>query len=143
MDNLVKELLKNIHTIPESEFVGKQQKREISARTSMLNFLQTQYAKKFKELKGYREEISKCIRGESNFDEAVLNELYIESKKDTESISQEITAVQENNKELTSKVDAFKKDYDKALTWAEICDTCSIEGKKMIIRQLIKKNQRF
>ncbi len=52
---------------------------------------------------------------------------------------EEIAAVQETLKELTSKVDAFKKDYDKVLTWAEIYDTCSIEGKKMIIRQLIKK----
>ncbi len=33
--------------------------------------------------------------------------------------------------------------YDKALTWAEIYDTCSIEGKKMIIRQLIKKISMF
>lgn len=139
VDDLVKELLKNIRTVPESEFIGKQKKCEIAAKTAILKSLQTQYAQKSKELQGYKDEISKCIRGESNFDEVLLNALYKECRKETESTSEEIAAVQEAIKELTSKVDAFKKDYDKALTWAEMYDTCSIEGKKMIIRQLIKK----
>lgn len=88
---------------------------------------------------GYKDEIAKCIKGESSFDQDVLNELYTECKDRVSAISLEISEAEQRILMLNEAAETFKQDYCKVLSWAEAYKGCSTEGKKMIIRQLIKK----
>ena len=139
VDGLVVELLKNLHSIPEDDFIGKRQQREAAARTATLDALKGKYAQKEKELEGFKLEIRKCMKGESSFDQTLLNELFQECKVEAENLSKEIAEAEAKIAELEASATAFKADYDKALSWGELYMNSSIEGKKMIVRQLIKK----
>ena len=133
------ELLKNFRTIPESEFVGSRLQREAAARTATLGALQSRLAQKEKELEGFKEEVRKCMKGESNFDQELLNEMLKECRDSVETLSEGITAAQQKIAELETMAASYKAEYDRALSWVDLYGDSSIEGKKMIIRQLVKK----
>lgn len=139
VDRLVMELLKNLRTIPESEFVGRRLQREAIARSATLETLQEQFTQKKKELEGFKEEVRKCMKGESSFDQELLNDLFKECKADVETLSEEIATAEEKIAELEATAASYKAEYDKALSWVELYEDSSIEGKKMILRQLVKK----
>ena len=101
-----------------------------------------------KELHGAANRINRSLQhrlqemrrfGESSFDHDVLNELYTECKNKTSAISLEISEAEQRILTLNEAAETFKKDYCKVLSWSEAYKDCTIEGKKMIIRQLIKK----
>jgi len=79
------------------------------------------------------------MKGESNFDQTLLNELFQECKAEAEKLSKELAEAEAKIAELEASAAAFKADYDKALSWGELYTNSSIEVKKMIVRQLIKK----
>lgn len=139
VDGLVVELLNNLHSIPESEFVGKRQQREAAAMAAARDALKSQYAQKEKELDGFKQEIRKCMKGESSFDQALLNDLFMECKAEAERLVKEIAEAEAKIEELEASAEAFKTEYDKVLSWKELYESSSLEGKKMIVRQLIKK----
>ena len=54
-------------------------------------------------------------------------------------LAQELEQAKEKAADLKSSAVAVQKEYDKIMSWADLYAGSSIEGKKMILRQLIER----
>ena len=104
-----------------------------------LTRLKEQRSKKERELESYKGEVYKAIRGESTWDKELLNELILDTKKALQDTETEIASAQKELDEQERAAAEIKKRYNKVLTWAELFEGSSLEGKKMIVWQLIDK----
>ena len=87
----------------------------------------------------YKGEVHKAIQGKSTWNAELLNELIVEAKAEIEKLDSEIASAQElvNNAESAAK--EVKEEYNKILTWADMFEGSTLEGKKMIMWQVVKK----
>ena len=54
-------------------------------------------------------------------------------------LAQELEQAREKAADLKNSAVAVQKEYDKIMSWAELYAGSSVEGKKMILRQLIER----
>jgi len=104
-----------------------------------LSQLQSLKAQKEKELADYKSEVHKAIQGKSTWNAELLNELIVEAKTEIEKLDGEIASAQElvDNAECAAK--EVKEEYNKILTWADMFEGSTLEGKKMIMWQVVEK----
>ena len=139
VEKLIVALFKSIHPISEQELVAQQMERQQKEQRAALARLREQQARKEKELESYKSEVRKAIRGESTWDKELLNELVLDTKKALQDAETEIAAVQKELDEQERAATEIKDRYNKVLTWSELFEGSSLEGKKMIIWQLIDR----
>ena len=114
-----------------------------SIRLSVLSRLQAQKSQKEKELKSYKGEVYKAIHGESAWDQEVLNDLILDTKKTLSNLEADIAVTQNTLAKCDKAASELKAQYDKVLTWADLFEGSSMEGKKMIVWQVIDKVRIF
>ena len=101
--------------------------------------LQSLKAQKEKELADYKSEVHKAIQGKSTWNAELLNELIVEVKAEIEKLDSEIASAQELVDNAESAAKEVKEEYNKILTWADMFEGSTLEGKKMIMWQVVEK----
>jgi len=143
MDGLVEKMVlrifKNIKSIPEAKLMAGQAERKTAEATSTLANLKALHTAKTKELESYKSEVYKAIQGTSNWSGEILNELIAETKAAIEKLEEEMAEAQAELDNCKGMADNIRAEYNRILTWADMYEGSSIEARKMILRQIIKK----
>lgn len=139
MEQMVISLFKDIKSIPEQELITQQYVQRKNEHLATLSQLQSLKAQKEKELADYKSEVYKAIQGKSIWNAELLNELIVEAKAELEKLEVEIASAQElvDNAECAAK--KVTEEYNKILTWADMFEGSTLEGKKMIMWQVVEK----
>ena len=87
----------------------------------------------------YKSEVYKSIQGKSAWNAELLNELIVEAKTEIEKLDSEIASAQELVDNAESAAKEVKEEYNKILTWADMFEGSTLEGKKMIMWQVVEK----
>lgn len=139
VEKLILLLFQNVQSVSEKDLVSNQLAQRLAEQQAVLNQLNGQRKQKEKELDSYKKEVYKAIQGESTWDKDLLNELILDAKQALLALDGEIervrTAIDEHDKAICS----LRAQYDKVLSWADMFAGSSMEGKKMIVWQLIDK----
>jgi len=69
----------------------------------------------------------------------VLEEMIKETRSRLATLMKELEQAKEKAADLKNSAAAVQKEYDKIMSWADLYAGSSIEGKKMILRQLIDR----
>ena len=136
-------MFKSIKSVSEQELMSSQLEQRMAEQRTVLSRLQTQKSQKEKELESYKSEVYKAIRGESTWDQELLNDLILDTKKTLSDLETDIISAQNALAECDKSAAELKAQYDKVLTWADLFEGSSMEGKKMIVWQLIDKIRIF
>ena len=108
-------------------------------RKCVLSKAKAKLAKEQDKLNKLRDEVVKCIQGESVFSKEMLAGLVSE----TEAKVQELLKRCENaERELESDrilMQELSDSYDEIISWSELYDSASLEAKKMIVNAMIKR----
>ena len=101
--------------------------------------LEKLYTATERELESYKKEIIKTINGTGSFGADILGEMIEETRNRLTALTQELEQAKEKAADLKNSAVAVQKEYDKIMSWADLYAGSSIEGKKMILRQLIDR----
>lgn len=91
-----------------------------------------------KELADYQAETIKVIRGESNLNSDLLNELVGKAKAEIAELQAVVKDAKTELDERMNSVSEEQQEFDKLTTWADLYDNCTFAAKKMIVSQFIK-----
>ena len=143
MEKLIVAMFRSIKSVSEQELMSSQLEQRMAEQRTALSRLQTRKAQKEKELESYKSEVYKAIRGESTWDQGLLNELILDTKSALTEIDTQIATAQSAIAESNKVAAELRTQYDKVLTWADLFEGSSMEGKKMIVWQVIDKVRIF
>jgi len=136
-------MFQSIKSVSEQQLVSHQLEQCLSEQRALLAQLQNQRTQKAKELESYKSEVYKAIQGESTWDKDILNELILETKTALKELDGAITQAQTAIAECDKATAELRSQYDKVLSWADMFAGSSMEGKKMIVWQLIEQVRIF
>ena len=68
----------------------------------------------------------------------LLNSIVEETTAQIKDLEQQIETANAKLQELVSGAEKVRQDYAELINWANLCDNCNFEAKKMIIAQFVK-----
>ena len=139
VETLLRALFSNIKSVSEKELVSTQLEQKTAEQRGTLSLLKSQKAQKEKELASYKNEVYKAIRGESTWDSRLLNELIGDTRIKLTELEAEIASAEQALADTDRTAAELREQYDRVLTWADMFDGSTTEGKKMIAYQLIRQ----
>ena len=139
IDKIVIQLFERMKTAPRSQLIQKQREKELQLANSSVANLEKLHATAERELESYKKEIIKTINGTGSFGADILGEMIEDTRSKLAALAQELEQAKEKAADLKSSAVAVQKEYDKIMSWADLYVGSSIEGKKMILRQLIER----
>ena len=139
MIKIVIQLFERMKTAPRSQLIQKQREKELQLANSSVANLEKLHAAAERELESYKKEIIKTINGTGSFGADILGEMIEDTRSKLAALAQELEQAKEKAADLKSSAVAVQQEYDKIMSWADLYAGSSIEGKKMILRQLIDR----
>ena len=139
IDKIVIQLFERMKTAPRSQLIQKQREKELQLANSSVANLEKLHAAAERELESYKKEIIKTINGTGSFGADILGEMIEDTRSKLAALAQELEQAKEKAADLKRSAVAVQKEYDKIMSWADLYAGSSIEGKKMILRQLIER----
>jgi len=139
VDQAIIKLFANIKSVSRQDLIATQSVQHLSEHKATLKQLQANKAEKEKELDSYKAEVYKVIQGKSSWSQELLNELIVTTKDAIEKLGTEIDTAQQYIDEYGKAEKELNAEYDKILTWADMYEGSTLEGKKMILWQIIDK----
>lgn len=122
----------------ESEILSAQHEKEIELARSKYELANSYYLEMQKELKDYKSETLKIIRGQSKLNIDLLNSLVVETETKINEAQKDLDAADEELKTLLKSSEGLKREYDRLLSWADLYEQSSFQAQKMIVSQFIK-----
>lgn len=135
---IVRDLLSRLKRVPVSAIVEKRFGDEVKKLEQELKAAKVSLAKKTEELASLKSEVVKAIRGESSFDQDLLNELIKNTTEQRDSDALSVERLEDELASSESRLIPIKEEHDRFVSWAEIFDSCDLNTKRMIVCQLIE-----
>ena len=105
----------------------------------MLKKWRKQLDNKIEESNKLRGEIVKCLMGQSNFDEKILNELITNNNKEIENLTKEKESLEKKVAKKQLEYNEMKKVQKMIPVWKEEFEKAPTEVKKMLLSQIISQ----
>ncbi len=143
VDAIVDEILRlkfsEIKAASKAEILKKQGERDLRAARLRLEKAEKQLQFHEEDQRDFQNEVLKVIRGESKLSMGFLNSAIEQTEKSIEADKKAVESAQLNLEQIEELAAARNEELDEIITWADIYSNASLERKKMIVGQLIKK----
>ena len=143
VDSIVDEILRlkfsEIKATSKAEVLKKQSDRDCKAAKQKLEWAEKKLRQREQDQRDFQIQVLKVIRGESKLSMDFLTSAIEQTEREIEKAK---IAVEEAGQELTDMeelAEQRKAELDEIITWADIYENSTLERKKMIVAQLIKK----
>lgn len=139
VDKIVRQIFNRVRGIPRKELIGEKFRKVQEERRIHLTEVTAKLQKAELNLDLLKTEVLNSLKGESAFPKEMLAEMIADTEKECAALEKSRQAAQdavENGQEL---IISISSQYEKLVSWAELYDTASMEAKKMIVNQLIKR----
>ncbi|MCI8623448.1 MAG: hypothetical protein HFG26_07275 [Provencibacterium sp.] len=137
IDKIFIQLFERMKTAPRSQLIQKQREKELQLVNSSVANLEKLHAATERELESCKKEIIKTINGTGSFGADILGEMIEDTRSKLAALAQELEQTKARVAELKKSAVSVQREYDKLMSWADLFAGSSIEGKKMILWQLI------
>lgn len=139
IDQLIQQLLRRLGGFSASEAVEQAYQQHISEKRAIVQRAQREAAKTEKDLQNLQREILKALNGESSIDLSILNDMAKGLKAKQEEQIAALNAAQDEESEEYNIVQQMQGTYNQFVEWADVYESATMETKKMIAAQLIKR----
>ncbi len=138
VDQVIRAKLSEIVAADQADVLRKQHDREIAVAKQRIRYAKASLAEKESDLKDYKAETIKVIRGTSNISADLLNSLIEETQCEIQTAEKLVSEAEYACASLMISKKELTQEYSKLLSWADLYDQSSFEAKKMIAAQFIK-----
>lgn len=125
--------------VPKEDILRAQYREKMEERKALLRAVRSEYAKAAEEMEMLKAEILKSLRGESSFPKDILSTMVSEAEKKCSLLQEQLETAQTLYEEGQAVMASLSARYDDIISWAEMYDAASLEVKKMIVNNLIKR----
>jgi hypothetical protein len=139
IDQLIQQLLRRLGGFSASEAVEQAYQQHISEKRAIVQRAQREAAKTEKDLQNLQCEILKALNGESSIDLSILNDMVKGLKAKQEEQIAALNAAQDEESEERNIIQQMQGTYNQFVEWADVYESATMETKKMIAAQLIKR----
>ena len=139
VDKLIKQIFSKMKDVPKSAVLTARCNLEYEEKEKRLGTLRLELTEAQRRLALLKGEIIRCLEGKSDFKSDLLSSLIAEAE--AEAIDHE-AMVRKAETELTKQEESrerMNKRYDELVSWSELYDNASIEQRKMIINNMVKR----
>lgn len=147
LDELVEKVIKRIfHTmrgIPKSQIISSRYEKEVAAKKTRLEAAEKEYATAVKNLNLLKEEIVKCLSGESSFSKDTLAGLISDAENKCHNLENLCESIKAELKQSENLQTELCNRYDEIISWSELYGGATIEAKKMIVNSMIRQIKVF
>ena len=140
---LIRQLLRRLGGFSASEAVDQAYQQHISEKRAIVQRVQREAQKTEKDLQNLQNEILKALSGESAFDLSILNDMVKGLKAKQEEQLAALSVAQDEESEERSTIMQMQSTYNQFVEWADVYESATMETKKMIAAQLIKRVEVF
>ncbi len=139
VDKVVRQVFNRVRGISRQELMGEKFRKVQEERKLHLSEVTASLQKAEANLNLLKAEVLSSIKGESAFSKEMLAEMIESSEKECAALEKSRQAAQESIDNGQELMVSISSQYEKLVSWAELYDTASMEAKKMIVNQLIKR----
>ena len=147
LDELVEKVIKRIFQtmkgIPKSQIISGRYEKEVTAKKTRLTTTEKEYAAAVKNLNLLKEEIVKCLNGQSSFSKETLAGLISDAENKCRNLENLCESIKAELKQSENLQTELCNRYDEIISWSELYDSATIEAKKMIVNSMIKQIKVF
>lgn len=143
IDNMIRDIFRRMKGISKSNLIQARYSKELSLRKGHLSTLRAQYAKASSGLNALREEIVRCIQGESAFSQDTLAELIKDSEEKCSELQKQCEEAEMAVLNEQQLLNSLTSQYEELISWADLYDHATFEAKKMIVNCMIKRVEVF
>ena len=139
VEAVIKDVFKRMKGISKDEMIAARYDEELSMRKCVLSKAKSELAKEQDKLNKLRDEVVRCIQGESAFSKEMLAGLVSETDAKVQEL---LKRCDDAERELESDrilMQELSDSYDEIISWSELYDSASLEAKKMIVNAMIKR----
>ena len=138
MDQIIRHQLSKIKTSSSGDLISEQHAKSVELARAKYKLASTQLSEKKRELRDYRAETIRVIRGESKLNVDLLNDLIQKVGEEIEVLETAVASAKQEYEFISSNVSKEQQELQKLQTWADLYDNCSFSAKKMLVAQFIK-----
>lgn len=142
LDGLVSKIVcmqfEKIKKVSAQALIAGQRAKEIEFAKAKLKLASDNYQEKKQEYDDLRAETIKVIRGTSQLNAELLNELVEEAADALQQAESDWRTAQAELNEYTESAESVRQEYAQLISWAEMYENSSFEAKKMILAQFVK-----
>ena len=143
VDAIVDEILRlkfsEIRATSKAEILRKQGERDCKAARLRLDRAEKQLQQYEQDHRDFQNEVLKVIRGESKLSMGFLSSAIEQKENEIESAKADVEAARQNLEHMEELAELRNEELNEIITWADIYSSATLEKKKMIVGQLIKK----
>lgn len=139
IDQLIQQILRRLGGFSASEAVEHAYHQHMSEKRAIVQRAQREAAKTEKDLQNLQREILKALNGESSIDLSILNDMVKNLKAKQEEQLASLNTAQNEEYEEHNIVQQMQGTYNQFVEWADVYESATMETKKMIAAQLIKR----
>ena len=147
LDSIVEKVIKNVFDkmkgIHKSEIISGRYEKEVTAKKDRLVATEKEYAAAVKNLNLLKEEIVKCLSGESSFSKDTLAGLISDAENKCRNLENLCESIKTELKQSENLQAELCNRYDEIISWSELYDGATIEAKKMIVNSMIRQIKVF
>ena len=143
VDSIVDEILRlkfsEIKAASRAEVLKQQNDRDCKAARQRLEQAEKKLRLHERDKKDFQDEVLKVIRGESKLSMDFLSSAIEQTEKELEDARGAVEAARQHLTSMEELAQQRRDELDEIITWADIYGSATLERKKMIVSQLIKK----
>lgn len=139
IDLLIQQLLRRLGGFSASEAVDQAYKQHLSEKRAIVQKLQREAQKTENDLQNLQNEILKALNGESSIELSILNDMVKDLKAKQREQLAALNVAQDEESEERNVVQQMQGTYNQFVEWADVYESATMETKKMIAAQLIKR----
>lgn len=125
--------------IPKSELVSSRYEKELMENIAHLKGLKADQKKHDANVKSLKEEVIRCIQGQSAFSQNTLAELIRDAEEKGQTLQIAVSQLEATVEDKAKTLDELSSQFDELLSWADLYNSSSFEAKKMIVNRMIER----
>ncbi len=139
VDKMIREIFAKMKSVRKENIVSVRYSMELNGLQENLNEAKAEYEKELKKLNMLKDEIIRCLQGESDFTSAVLSELIAAGEDKCRELNGHCELLETEMKKAETIQNELYEKYDELISWADLYDSTTHEAKKMIVNKMIKR----
>ena len=139
IDNIMQSIFSRMQGIPKSELVSSRYEKELMENIAHLKGLKADQKKHDANVKSLKEEVIRCIQGQSAFSQNTLAELIRDAEEKGQTLQIAVSQLEATVEDKAKTLDELSSQFDELLSWADLYNSSSFEAKKMIVNRMIER----
>lgn len=139
VDELVRGIFANMRAVPREELINRRFESGLAEKQAHVELAKKDFTEAAEDLETLKSEVVKSIRGKSVFSMETLSGLISEAEVKYADLKSVYEQAEADLKNTQAEMSRLSREVDTLISCADLYDSATIEAKKMIVNNLIRR----